>query len=398
MEQPQDEFSTDREADGFYASIPPVRSFEDLANSRNFVPLPSDWYVVVADVVNSTSAIQRGNYKSVNTVGVSVIAATINIVRPTEVPYVFGGDGALVCIPGWSVRRVTNALAATLAMSIRSFGLILRAAVIPASYIRSGGADILVARHQISPHYVQSALFGGGPEAAESMLKSGSVPGEFLVKPDAEGTADYSGLECRWQEIRSPRGETVAIIIRSSAKGPESLSVFNKVIRTISSVYGDDKDCKPVTEESVRAALSYRVLRHELRLKNWKSAFPYALWKSIVLRGTVVLGWFLMKFGLRFNNADWGVYKRDLVANTDFRKFDGALRLVLSGSPRQRERLTQYLTWLREQGEVTFGIHVSDAAIMTCLVQQRQSVHFHFVDAAGGGYALAARSLKNPSS
>jgi len=383
-----------RSTDAFYSSIPAVKSYEELADRRNFVPLPPDWHVVVADVVNSTAAIQRGDYKAVNTAGVSVIAATINVVRPVEIPYIFGGDGALVCVPGWSANRVTTALSATLAMSVKSFGLILRAAIIPAEHIRSQGQEILVARHQVSDHYVQCALFGGGSEAAESMMKDGTLPAEFLMKPDVNATADYSGLECRWQEVRSPHGETVAIIIKATAKGSEGLPVLQGVIRTVGSIYGNEDACKPVTEDTVRAALSSRVLRHELRIRNWKKGTLHILWLSVVLRATVILGWFFMRFGLRFNDTDWGAYKKDLVANTDFRKFDGAVRLVLSGSPRQREKLQQYLTWLRERGEIRFGIHVSDAAIMTCLVQQRQSVHFHFVDAAGGGYALAARGLK----
>jgi hypothetical protein len=31
---------------------------------------------------------------------------------------------------------------------------------------------------------------------------------------------------------------------------------------------------------------------------------------------------------------------------------------------------------------------------MTCLIDQRQGGHFHFVDAADGGYAAAAANLK----
>ncbi|MBI4419176.1 MAG: DUF3095 domain-containing protein [Ignavibacteriales bacterium] len=378
----------------FYTSVPPVQKFEALADPRNYSSLPSDWAMVVADVMNSTAAIQKGDYKAVNTVGVSVIAAILNTLRPLEVPYIFGGDGALVCIPERFSDQIKPALSATLAMAVRSFGLILRAAIVPAAFIRARGFDILVARHQVSEHYVQGAISGGGVELVESMLKDGALPADFVVTPDADASADYSGLECRWQEIRSPRGETVAIIVRSTAAHPQSLATYEAVIKTIGSIYGDDERCKPVTEGAVRAALSYRVLQNELRLKHWKQSVIRVFWHSIVLRAAVILGWFLMQFEVRFKDTDWGIYKKDLVANSDFRKFDGALRFVLSGNTRQREQLRQYLMWLEERGEVNFGIHVADSAIITCLVQEREKVHFHFIDASGGGYAAAALALK----
>ena len=43
--------------DDFYPSIQPVESFE------SYSPLPADWAVVAADVVNSTRAIREGRYK-----------------------------------------------------------------------------------------------------------------------------------------------------------------------------------------------------------------------------------------------------------------------------------------------------------------------------------------------
>ncbi len=108
----------------------------------------------------------------------------------------------------------------------------------------------------------------------------------------------------------------------------------------------------------------------------------------------MILGWFLLRFGVQTRDVDWGMYMGDLVSNTDFRKFDGSLRLVLAGGAEQREELEEYLSGLRRRGEVSFGVHIAHSALMTCLIEHRQSAHFHFVDAAGGGYAAAARALK----
>lgn len=380
--------------DRFYASLPEVKDFSGLTEAATYTPLPDNWALVVADVMNSTSAIQKGNYKAVNTVGVSVIAAVLNVLRPLEIPYIFGGDGAVLCIPERFSDRVRPALAATLAMAVRSFGLILRAAVFPATFLRQQGSDLLIARCRVSDHYVQCGLAGGGVEAAESMLKEGSLPAAYVVTPDQSESADYTGLECRWQEIRSPWGETVAIIVRANAGHPEHLRTHAAVLRAVESIYGDGERCRPVTEGAVRAAFSYKVLQNELRVKHANQGMLGVFWRLMILRAVVLYGWLLMKLRIRIHDTQWGDYKKDLVANTDFKKFDGALRLVLSGSPRQREQLEQVLLWMKQRGDVTYGIHVADSAIITCLVEQRQGGHFHFVDAAGGGYAEAARAIK----
>jgi hypothetical protein len=210
----------------FYSSIQPVEQFSDLARPESYVPLPNDWWIVTSDVADSTGAIEAGNYKAVNTVGVSVIAATTNVVKPVKVPYVFGGDGSIVCILESSVPEVRHAVAATIAMADQSFGLRLRSAVVPVAYIREQGHDVQVARHRVSPHYVQCALWGGGSEFAERSLKMGDLPHAYLVQSDPMAVADYDGLECRWSEVPSSRDETVSVIVDATAGPEEAFQVY----------------------------------------------------------------------------------------------------------------------------------------------------------------------------
>lgn len=49
---------------------------------------------------------------------------------------------------------------------------------------------------------------------------------------------------------------------------------------------------------------------------------------------------------------------------------------------------------MRDSSELHYRMHVARSALMTCLVEEREGAHFHFVDASGGGYASAASSLK----
>jgi hypothetical protein len=387
-------------SDAFYGSIEAVDSFEKLAQRSSYVPLPEDWVVIAADVRNSTAAIDDGRYKHVNTVGVSVIAAVRNIARPVDVPYVFGGDGAVVCVPGRFAEECRRALAGTIAMAEASFGLELRACVVPIAWVRGEGYDILVARHRVSAHYIQCALYGGGAIHVERSLKRGALPAELRVYADAAQDADYRGLECRWSEIPSPHDETVAVIVdatRTDTLGSEegeALHVYSEVMQHIRSIYGEPDECRPVAVDGLAVSLSRTVLDNELGLGGWRRGPVGRVLDRLRLRLEVLIGWLLLRFDIRTSTTDWGAYETDLVANTDFRKFDGSLRLVLSGTAEQRERLAAYLDRRRDAGELTYGMHVARSAVMTCLIEERQGAHFHFVDGAGGGYAAAALAMK----
>src|ERR1700759_3625619 len=81
-------------SDTFYGGIPVFRGFTRLMEPSLYLPLPEDWTVGVADIVESTKAIAARRYKAVNMAGAAVIAAVTNALDGREFPFVFGGDGA----------------------------------------------------------------------------------------------------------------------------------------------------------------------------------------------------------------------------------------------------------------------------------------------------------------
>ena len=88
-------------SDRFYAGIKVFRGFSSLMDPALYSPLPDDWIVGIADVVESTKAIAEARYKAVNMAGASVIAAVTNALEGREFPFVFGGDGASFAVaPG----------------------------------------------------------------------------------------------------------------------------------------------------------------------------------------------------------------------------------------------------------------------------------------------------------
>ena len=99
--------------DIFYGSIPVFRGFGSLMDPALYSPLPDDWTVGVADIVESTKAIANQRYKAVNMAGAAVIAAVTNALDGREFPFVFGGDGASFAVSPDDLERAREALAAT---------------------------------------------------------------------------------------------------------------------------------------------------------------------------------------------------------------------------------------------------------------------------------------------
>src|ERR1043166_2175958 len=124
-------------AHGFYASIPVFRGFGSLMDPALYSPLPDDWTIGVADIVESTKAIANQRYKAVNMAGAAVIAAITNALDGREFPFVFGGDGASFAVSPGDLVRARDALAATAAWVRQDLDLVMRVALVPVREIRA---------------------------------------------------------------------------------------------------------------------------------------------------------------------------------------------------------------------------------------------------------------------
>ena len=131
----------------FYATLPVQRGFRALMDPARYAPLPDDWSIGIADVVQSTKAIAEKRYKAVNMAGAAVIASVTNALGGHDFPFVFGGDGASFAVPPRDADKAREALAATAAWADGELGLTLRVALIPVAHIRAQGFDVRVARY-----------------------------------------------------------------------------------------------------------------------------------------------------------------------------------------------------------------------------------------------------------
>ena len=108
-----------------------------------------------------------------------------------------------------------------------------------------------------------------------------------------------------------------------------------------------------------------------------------------------LLYFLIMWSGLRIGRFIPAKYAQELIENSDFRKFDDSLRMVLDCTTELAAEIEDYLKTEAAKGMVRYGVHHQDAAMMTCFTPSPVNPnHIHFIDGAQGGYALAATALK----
>ena len=122
-------------SDTFYGGIPVFRGFGSLMDPALYSPLPDDWSIGVADIVESTRAIAEARYKAVNMAGAAVIAAVTNALDGREFPFVFGGDGASFAVSPDDLERACDALAATAIWVKDDLNLVMRVALVPVAAV-----------------------------------------------------------------------------------------------------------------------------------------------------------------------------------------------------------------------------------------------------------------------
>jgi hypothetical protein len=379
--------STASSSDTFYGAIPVFRGFERLMDPALYSPLPGDWTIGVSDIVESTKAIAAQRYKAVNMAGAAVIAAVTNALEGREFPFVFGGDGASFAVSPADLDRAREALAATATWVKEDLDLVMRVALVPVSAIRAQGLDVRVARFGPSANLSYAMFSGGGLGWAEAAMKRG----EFAVSPASPGTQpDLSGLSCRFEEIPAARGVILSVLVVPAQAADQA--AFRRVIEDIIGLVEKSPDAgRPVPAEGPPLKWPPQGIEYEARA---------ARGGSLVKRRAVVLAltlwaYAVMRLGIKVGNFVPKNYVRQVVENSDFRKYDDGLRMILDCTEELADVLAKRLAAAAASGIVRYGLHRQDAAMMTCFTPSvMRADHVHFIDGARGGYASAATALK----
>ena len=376
--------------ESFFAELPLLERFVEVPDPSWYRQAPASWALIITDVQGSTRAIEQGRYKDVNALGVASIVAVRNAMPDVDMPFVFGGDGATMLCPKSRLAQVEPALRGLQERATNAFDLGMRAGIVPIDRLLDAHHDVLVARYRASEHATFAMFAGSGLTEGERWVKDDARGDEFAVAP-GDANADFTGFECRWEPVPSEKGEVVCILVQAvTADRKAAATVYKEVIARLEGIL--EGDGRPVGVERLKIAATANAYRTEAALKTGKGS---GVGHSFTKIKTMALARMAKK--AVENDVDGfihGRYREEVTANTDFRKFDDTLRMVLDVTLAQKAAILEYLSEQHAAGRVVYGVHGAPSATMTCVITKREGDHVHFVDGSDGGYALAAKQMK----
>jgi hypothetical protein len=375
--------------DNFYSTVPTFRDFRLVADEFSFSPLPDDWLIGVADVEQSTKAILDNRYKAVNMAGAAVIAAIANAIGGRDFPFVFGGDGASFAVSPADAGIARQALAETATWVSEDLDLTMRVGMVPIEEIRRNGHDVRVGRYAVSDNISIAMFSGGGIAWADAAMKRGEIN---VPRASPGARPDLSGLSCRFERFPAQYGRILSLLVLP-ADSKRTLAFRTVVKHIIGMIEGSSECARPVASRTLRLKWPPQGCSLEA-LARRKSGEPAALSIMKVYARTFVY-FLVMHFKVQVGRFVPRKYLSEVVANSDFRKFDDALRMIVDCSAGMAQKIEATLAAAEKEGIIRYGCHREDAAIMTCFTPSpSQPSHVHFIDGAQGGYALAAAALK----
>jgi hypothetical protein len=380
-------------SEAFYAELPTFADFVEVTNPVHYRPAPDDWLVVITDVIGSTKAIEAGRYKDVNSLGVASIVALRNALPDVELPFVFGGDGATILVPESRRATVESTLRGIRKLAQNAFAMDMRTSAIAVGELHRDGFEVLVARYQASPDVYLAMFSGSGLTQAERRIKHPEQGAAYAIGEAGPVSADFTGFECRWEPIPSRNGQVASILVQARADDRHAAdTVYREVLQTLKSIL--EGDGRPVDSSTLNLQGRDGNFDAEAKVRSGSASGLGFGFRRLVAKTSARIGSTLMRKGWSAGGFPGEIYRGQVVANTDFRKFDDTLRMVVDVDAANLDAIRAFLSERHAAGDLVFGIHVSGASLMTCAIQAYEGKHVHFVDGSDGGYALAAKQMK----
>jgi hypothetical protein len=263
----------------------------------------------------------------------------------------------------------------------------MRVALVPVSAIRAQGLDVRVARFGPSANLSYAMFSGGGLGWAEVAMKRG----EFAVEAAPSGRQpDLTGLSCRFEEMPATRGLILSVLVVPAPDADPA--AFRKVIEDIIDLVERSPDAgRPVPPGGPPLRWPPAGVEYEARAARGGSLTR----RRVYVLGRTLFAYIIMRFGIKVGGFVPRIYTRQVVENSDFRKYDDGLRMILDCTDELERALTKRLEAAASHRIIRYGLHRQDAAMMTCFTPSAtRSDHVHFIDGARGGYASAATALK----
>lgn len=373
----------------FYNSLRSFTDFSGIDDPNNFHLVPDDWVIVVTDVKGSTKAVQDGRFKDVNMLGASAITILANELQSSSTVSIFGGDGATLLMPESTFQRLRPQFVGLMKLARTRFALELRVGAVRISDLKSLDAPVFVGKYQVSPKVTLAQMMGAGCNKAEALVKSSASPAIVLSESEASSTPNLSGLSCRLDSFQARNGQILSIIVKPKQDG-ESTWIRRQLVGQIKAVLGGDLlKANPISQPQLKWRLIPKTLGAEIRFLKRKPLDTI----RIVLK--VLTANIMLKFNISAGGFVAERYKSEVPIQSDFKKFDDNLRMVIDCSDEQSKKITDLLETAKTEGHIFYGVHGSQNAVVTCITfSAGGGDHVHFVDGEGCGYTKASIQLK----
>jgi hypothetical protein len=300
----------------------------------------------------------------------------------------FGGDGARFLVAAEDGDRARDAMARTASWARTHLALDLRVGMAPIGAVRAAGHDVRVARYAASPYADYAMFSGGGIEWVEQQLKSGDF---HLAPAPTDAPPDLTGLSCQWGAVESKNGVILSLIVKP--KDGVTPAAFAELIQDLLAMLEQTSRLNPLPSDGPDFTWPGRRLAQHVRIN--RTPDGSAIMAHLRATVTAAIAWTLFKTGWRLGRFDPTHYRRVMVENTDFRKYDDGLMMTVDCTEAIATALERRLDDAERAGIARFGLHRQDTAVMTCIVPSLlHDGHLHFLDGGGGGYAEAAGRLE----
>jgi hypothetical protein len=378
---------TSRTTHSFYESLTPIPTATQAFESGSYRQAPDDWFIACSDIKGSTQAVQSGRHSDVNFAAAAMISALSNFAG--SIPYQFGGDGAVALVPPVHANEARKVLARTRTFAKKEFQLDLRVGFVSISALSERRCQVLVGRYEPSPGNAYAVFLGNGVEELELAVKARGdkeLTDLAMVRDDEDDgePPDLTGLSCRWQPLQSTRGKMVSLVIRGGDHGELHAS-----LRKLTGVDSLKAASMPQLKDRWPAK---GIIREAKALRR---GWPVSLLVAWIAAKSLFVS-FCYKFKINLGSWSPDKYKREITENAvDFARSGAALCLVFDCPGDRIEMVRAFMEERQGRGELQYGMHISDYAVMTCFVTSpAQNEHVHFIDGGDGGYTAAATQLK----
>lgn len=360
-----------------------LRSLEELADITKYDPLKESEFLLMMDIQGSTTRIASGGFEDVNICTTVCIAALRDSCEANEIRLQHGGD-RVIAVANISAYFIVCETIENLKRWMQAqYDLTIVSRTWQASELKNYGHSFYYAAYARADGMPQWQFHCDTMAKLEAEMKT---EGNRLFPHGKHEMPPISGFRCDFQPLRVPDSSFACCIVEFTDRHLSSrMQTMRKVLSVIKchSTYGINA---PFLLENLNWQTDILQLKaleetgsHYRQRRRFN--FLYRLMNRYRLhQKDRFRKWFFQRISM-------------LPYSIDHIKYDGNLKMVICVANAKKEAMTNELRELELAGEISFGLHWSDEAVITCSVNSAKG-NVHFIDGMNGGLTTAFSKLR----